>query len=388
MAAGSGHRVAARWWGRAFASHSVLRWCTSLDSRQFPVRIGAGDARKFYSVEFQSAAQFSVHWRRVLQRAHGGAELWCSCPGSGAKRLAVRHHRESDSYVLARFPETGHEHAPECGFYAPDMQRSGMAAYAPGVVQGTSAGKLKVRLAVSLQPSSAEDASANGNQGGDAGVSAMSLRGLLHFLWTQARLNCWSPAMDGKRSVDAVHAWVRKAAMSIQVGREPLAPVLLAATMRERGAAAAGNGKRVAESLARQRRLIVVAPLAGYSRERSTFAFVPLYGFHGIPRLRLGVGEREKLERQFAAELSAWRLGAKLVSISLVDPPASQPNGGTPVSQVVDIALERLTDRWIPVESARQARTEEALFEQKRRFEKPLRFDAGPQLVLQEFLLR
>ena len=57
-------------------------------------------------------------------------------------------------------------------------------------------------------------------------------------------------------------------------------------------------------------------------------------------------------------------------------------------ARVVDAALMVTTPQWIPVDSGYEAAVVAALVAENRRFEKPLRFDAGEDRVFPDFWLR
>ena len=113
---------------------------------------------------------------------------------------------------------------------------------------------------------------------------------------------------------------------------------------------------------------------------------LPIAGFHGIPFMALDEGIWAALERRFGREIDAWRAGNPIIAVAQTDPPKS--SAGNMRAQVVDIALMQITRDCIPVDSGYEVLIAEKLVAEKRRFEKPLRFDAGEDAVFPDFWLR
>ncbi|WP_422911801.1 DUF1173 family protein [Pseudomonas sp. MAC6] len=99
---------------------------------------------KKFTREFQTEKKFQNGWRSVLQRAHGSPVV-CLCPGTGKRYLSVKHREEGDNYHLARYANTGSEHANDCRFHAHAPERSGLQGYALGVVEEADDNTLRIR---------------------------------------------------------------------------------------------------------------------------------------------------------------------------------------------------------------------------------------------------
>lgn len=344
-----------------------------------------------YSAEFQGTKE----WKAILLAARGSrAEVHCGCPGSGTKRLAIRHYSESDTCSLARFPLSHGQHAVDCRFYAADPATSGRSSYVPGVVQALPDGKLKVRLGIGLDkqkpvaraPDDGEDfVHPESQERRPASQRAMSLLGLLHLLWSEADLNIWRPGMAGKRNIERIHWWLNKAAEGIIAGRKKLDAVLLAGTSLD-GQSADRNQKRAEDALASHARLLVIAPLATYGAEKEP-GFrrrLLINGFKGIPHLEMVENLWGATERSFAIALSAWRQGARVMAIAQIE--VDKPKGKIQ-ALVLDLALMQVTANWIPVESSYECLIADRLTAEERAFDKPLRYDAGASDVFPDFIL-
>ncbi|MFO2466552.1 DUF1173 domain-containing protein [Pseudomonas sp. 15FMM2] len=81
---------------------------------------------------------------------------------------------------------------------------------------------------------------------------------------------------------------------------------------------------------------------------------------------------RTALTKSFAAELNAWQAGAQIYAIVHVSVRA----GTKPYADVNKVALMRVSERLIPLDSGHEATVEKLLYDNQRSFYKPLRFDA------------
>ncbi|WP_019939930.1 DUF1173 family protein [Bordetella sp. FB-8] len=348
--------------------------------KTYPVEITLGGQTKTYSPAFQQEEQFAEGWKKVLVMSHGKALLRCLCGGAGEKRLSIHSISAIDKFHLARFPDSGPEHADDCIFWGADPNASGMSAYRRGVVEELDDGNTKIKLKIGLQqrstkaPDEAEQAGAKPVQTNrKPGQTSMSLLGLLHYLWTQAGLNTWSPGMQGKRTMGVVHYHLQRIATSTYAGRIKLSQNLLIGAPAEGKQALMNQAKSQAAS-AERRRLVVIAPLAKHHDESELASTLPISTYHGIPHLLMNGELWETLQKRFSREINAWRSGNPSIAIVQTDPPKS--SGGNMTAQVVDISLMSVSQDWIPVESSFEVLVAEKLVAEGRRFEKPLRFDA------------
>ena len=359
----------------------------------YPVQISLGDQTQTYSPAFQTEAQFSQAWKKVLMMAHGKAVVRCLCLGEGEKRLSVHSRSNSDHFHLARFPDTGPEHAEDCVFFGVDPNASGLGAYKRGVVEELDDGNVKIKLKVGLQqrltkaPEEGETTPKGPamTKSTRPGQSSMTLLGLLHYLWTNAGLNTWSPSMQGKRNLGVIHHHLMRIASTTYAGRVKLAQNLLIGTPAADGSQGKINQAKSRTACDERRRLVVVAPLARYREGLETSSTLPIAGFHGIPHLILSDEIREHWLQRFSRELGAWYTGEIAVVIAQTDPP--KINGGSLQAEVIDMSTMWVTKEWIPVDSGFEALIAEKLVDEQRRFEKPLRFDSQ-DAVFPDFWLK
>jgi hypothetical protein len=95
-------------------------------------------------------------------------------------------------------------------------------------------------------------------------------------------------------------------------------------------------------------------------------------------------------EKRFPQTWAAWKRGERVCAVARLEhsseprfPGARQPKGWT----VVGVAIQGLSDTFIPVESSYEKQVADLLVAQDRVFEKPLRYDTDLDEVFPDFLL-
>lgn len=347
--------------------------------RIYPVKIKINNEEKVYSEEFQTRPEYSAAWRSVLSQAYGNADLRCTCPGFGKKKLSVRYMSNSGKFYLARYPRSSSQHYIDCVFYDSAPDQSGIGEYKKGVIKETPGGYIRVKTQIGFtkdkNSSRRITVLEKGQNNSDRYTekSAMTLLGLLHLLWTKTRLNCWTPGMDGKRNIDIIHYWIDKISEKITTGRIRLFDVLLIATSRNNKGHIHENIRKVSDAYKKRHRVVIIAPLAAFNPDRKNKSILPIAYFYGIPIIRIKDDFWDEKARHFDAEISAWQKGNRIIVIVLADTNSRE-------LFAVDTAFMRVTPRWIPVESDFEAMLEEKLYRESRVFEKPLKYDASHKI--------
>ena len=122
-------------------------------------------------------------------------------------------------------------------------------------------------------------------------------------------------------------------------------------------------------------------------------ATLPLGLVAGFPALELSEGVRDRLARSFSRELGDLRSGARTILICETDSPetAFTPKDDRTVSRsscrVIDAALMTASPRYIPLDSRYEGMVEARLWNEKRAFIKPLRYD-GEEDIFSGFALK
>lgn len=341
--------------------------------KTYEVRVTS--TQRKYSREFQTEREFEDRWKWALQQAYGSPVV-CLCPGKGNRLLSVKHREESDNYHLARYSKTGPEHANDCRFHAHASTQSGLQGYADGVVEEADDNTLRIRLAHGLRVNEAAPADNDADDVPRApGVKKPSIRllGLLQLLWLEAGLANWYPLMEGKRNPANVAYWVSEAAKRIRASRMTVNDVLLMSAKKD-SSRATRNAEIVDLARKHSRRLIAVSPLASFNSERRSLVQLSLSGPFGMPTMDIRAEVRRRVERSFATELAAWEAGHEVIAIAQLNLKKGR------YADVLDLALMRVSERMIPLDSGYEAVIEAKLHAEGRAFFKPPRFEAEDEI--------
>lgn len=287
-------------------------------------------------------------------------------------------------------------------FYSIWPDKSSAKVYSAGVVTVNDDGVFCINLPIGLKrknPGNTPAATLNPARHARTGQAkpSMSLLGLAHFLWQQAEINTWKPQYVKNRQRDAlwVASRVNRTAGNILAGGIRLSDVLLVSAKQE-SVQQRKNQERVRCATRNNQRMVAVALLKrdaakGYAEMRAGQLLLssPL----GFPDLKVSPNVLQACERSFRTELEDWQAKHKIVAIIETEPPTlrfeeKEKGKFVPVQEadVIGIALMRVSQRFIPVDSRYEAIIEERLCDQERSFVKPLRYDADED-TLPDFIL-
>jgi hypothetical protein len=218
----------------------------------------------------------------------------------------------------------------------------------------------------------------------------MSLQALLQFLFEQAGFNRWSPAMDGRRHQGVIQKYVYEVAAELRLKGKVLADWLYIPERFD-------EAMKEQISARRRDRLSVLRPSdgGGYEMALVVGELKDVIDSAGDVRIRLrhmsdapltmAAKDWLRLQRKFnwMFDLKASEVGDQVRVIMCVLVYAKQEH-----VLHVDTATCMLTSRnWIPLDAAFEVDLARKLTEEKRRFLKPLRYDAGPSEAFPNFLL-
>lgn len=289
-----------------------------------------------------------------------------------------------DHYVLKRMPETGSQHALTCVSYEPPAGLSGLGEVLGNAIRTNydDAGTTTLRLGFSLSRRQAPPhttvatPSTSADQVRSDGAR-LSLRALLHYLWREAGLHRWTPAMAGKRSWFIIRKYLLKAAESNLVGGRRLPDMLYVPEVFAHEDKDAIAARRMAQ-FERLRHghggagnplFIVVGDVKNIGDARYGKKIV-LKHLPDCPfMLRSDIGGR--LARKFAAELELWDMFEDLHLVACGTVSIGQ--SGIPAFE--ELTLMLASAQWLPVENGYEKILVDRLAAQHRRFEKCLRFN-------------
>jgi Protein of unknown function (DUF1173) len=317
-------------------------------------------------------------WQQVLARVHDAAERpRCLCVPGGVEMYVAQHRQ----LVVKRMPESGSRHHPSCPSYELPAQESGLGELLGEAVLESETGAVSLRVDFPwLRTNRSSTARADADPPADVVVDKrrMSLRALMHFLFERAGFNRWTPAMEGKRNQGVLHKYLMDAAADISVKGKALVDRLYVPepfNEATRGEAAAR----------RRQKFAMLRPTEGSSPLALVMGEFKLcepavegrrVWIRHMPDAPLLVGEKtwRRVERIFAPLLQVRDADTgcrmRLMLAALV-------RERREYTYEIDAAsLMLASSEWIPLEGVHEAPLVQALVAQRRRFVKPLRYDA------------
>jgi hypothetical protein len=301
----------------------------------------------------------------------------CTCTPASVPMYVARN---GDSYLIKRMPYTGGQHGLECDSYEPPAELSGLGEVSGSAIQeDVESGLTALRLDFSLSKTGnrkAPVASGIEPESVRTDGAKLTLRGVLHYLWDEARLNRWTPAMTDKRSWFVVRKYLLMAAENKTSKGTALGSLLFIPETF--------SVERKDELL--QRRMVRFAPLlAPANGARKLMVLVgevkqiepSRYG-HGLvikhlPDLTFMMADdlHKRMVKRFASELALW--GADKSTHLIVI--ATFSVGTIGVVSIEELALVVTSSNWIPVEHVYDLQLLDALTHASRRFTKGLRYN-------------
>ncbi len=301
----------------------------------------------------------------------------CLCVRGGIEMYVARHRQ----FVVKRMPDTGNRHAPSCPSYEPEARQSGLGELLGQAVLEREPGKVELRVDFPWTRTAGRGV-ARGEPHDVAEVAAsgrrMSLRALMHFLFERAGFNRWSPAMQGKRNQGVLHKYLLEAAEDVSVKGLPLHERLyVPEPFHEATQADAAQRRR--DKLAVLRPSEGHNPLAvliGEFKASEASALGRRVWIRHLPDAPLLTDSRTwaRIERAFAPLFEAGDADTgfkvRLMMAALVGARREH------TYEIEAASLMLTSEHWIPVEGVHELPLVHALVEQRRRFIKPLRYDA------------
>ena len=303
----------------------------------------------------------------------------CMCVHGGIEMYVSKHRL----YVVKRMPETGSQHNPMCPSYEPESQQSGLGELIGDsvITRSPDLVELRVDFPFSRVPGRTVR-SAGPSEPSEITPSRhrMSLRAVMHFLLERAGLNRWYPSMEGKRNQGVLHKYLSEAAEEVTTKGIRLSERLYVpepfseATKFE-------NAER------RRRKLAVIQSSVNAPQVQMELVFGEFNGSEATATGRK-IWIKHMPDAPLLIENKAWtrieRVYGRLFEARDADT-AHRPRlamcdliyAKREHTYQVDTASFMLTtEHWIPIEGVHELDLIHALIEQKRRFVKPLRYDA------------
>jgi hypothetical protein len=355
-----------------------MRW--NMATYRFGDRALSEDDPDFQAM---AAAAHRQHLRPLCLCKTRGLEMYVAC---------IR-----DRYFLKRMPETGSQHALTCSSYEPPAGLSGLGEVLGNAIRANydDAGTTTLRLGFSLSKRQVagprKDLPRSTSSGTDqvrSDGARLSLRALLHYLWREAGLHRWVPAMAGKRSWYVVRRHLLKAAEGNFVSGRRLADMLYIPepfVLEEKDAITArrlAQFERLRHVRGADGTLFIIV---GEVKEIGEARYGKRIVFKHLPdcpfMLRSDIAQR--LERKFMQERELWNVFSDLHLVAC----GTVSIGQSGIPAIEELTLMLANAQWLPLENSYEKIVVERLVAHSRKFEKCLRFNLAADKALATVVL-
>jgi len=294
--------------------------------------------------------------------------------------MYVAKHRQ---YVVKRMPDSGPRHHATCSSYEPEPGQSGLGELVGEAIIEHSPESVELRVDFPLARITGRTI-ARGAAQEPAEINVprhrMSLRAVMHFLFERAGFNRWTPAMEGKRTQGVLHRYLLEAAEGIQTkgvmfSERLYVPEQFHEARKIEIAERRRSKLAVLQSPEDDARFKMAVVLGEYKGAEASPLGRRLWLKH-MPDAPLFIASKawERIERAYGNLLEAPDADTKTKPRVVIGALIFAKREHT--YQIDTASFMLTTDNWIPIEGVHEADLIQVLTEQKRRFMKPLRYDA------------
>ncbi len=295
-------------------------------------------------------------------------------------------------FIVKRMPGSGPDHAPGCESFLPPEELSGLSqvqgtAIKEDPLNGTTKLAVDFKLSLGSKRSAPPPPSGKKPTEAKAPPRKLSLTSLLNYLWHEADLVKWTPAMDGKRWWGPVRNALRSAASGKIAKSRALSEILYIPEVwkTERKADLAARRQVLFRSLQTGSGTAPLGILvAEYKSHEATrlgarflFKHAPDCAFFADADLL------KRFESVFADQLMLADVAGN--AHVMVIATFSIAKAGYPVLQEIGMML--VTANWVPFEHMREYQLLNALAEEKRGYLKSLRFNLDAETAIASVVL-
>ncbi|KWK77717.1 DUF1173 domain-containing protein [Burkholderia ubonensis] len=299
----------------------------------------------------------------------------CMCQKPGVEMYIARFE---DRFLVKRMPDTAGQHKVGCDSYDAPPELSGLGDVEGSAIQeDLETGRVALKFGFAMSKGGQKQAPAPSEKEPDsvkADGKKLTLRATLHYLWEQAGLNRWSPAMKGKRSWYVIRKYLLQAATDKVTKGVDLSSLLYipeSFVADQKDAIQQRRTERIARIVTSpngaQRYMLAIGELKEIAPSRYGHKLVlkhlPDYG------LMLDDDVHKRLKKRFEAELELWNVHEEAHMVAIAT--ASVSRAG--IASVVEVALMLTTEQWIPFESEIESTLLKAIA--ARRYMKCLRYN-------------
>jgi hypothetical protein len=320
----------------------------------------------------------SVDIQQLLEQAHkSGTRPLCCC----MRPMPLMYiARVKDKFIIKRMPSSGSDHSPTCNSFMPPEELSGLSQLSGSAIdedeeEGTT--NLRIGFPLSIRGKSKKTPPTIGiATEAKTPERKLTLTSMLQYLWSEADLIKWYPAMENKRWWGIIHRELCLAADNKITKRVDLASRLYVPepfNIENKNAIKQRRDnffKNLNEVPGQGTALGVV--IAEYKSHERT-ALGAKFTFKHVPDCSFFVEKdlADKFENVFEEQLQLAEMieGAHVILISTF----RMAPAGYPILQ--DIGMMLTTTNWIPFEHIRDAELINYLSEERRAFLKCMRFN-------------
>ena len=314
----------------------------------------------------------------------------CVCVRGGIEMYVAKHRQ----YVVKRMPNTAQSHHPRCPSYEPEIGQSGLGELIGEAIIERSPDSIELRVDFALSRVPGRTSAREVAQE-PADINAprhrMSLRAVMHFLFERAGFNRWYPAMEGKRTQAVLHKHLLEAADGIQTKGVPLSERLyVPEQFREEKKSEIAERRRnklaLLQSLEDDRQFKMALVLGEYKGEQASPSGRKVWLKH-MPDAPLFIDAKvwQRIERIYGSMLEARDADTKTKQRVVICALIYAKREHT--YQIDTASFILTTDNWIPIDGIHEVDLIQALTERRRRFMKPLRYDARTAALFPNALL-
>lgn len=330
---------------------------------------------------------------QVLENAYATKQRpLCLCRTSGVPMYIAKAHAK---YILKRMPNSGAHHAPDCESYEAPSELSGFGDVMGRAIQeNADDGLTTLKLDFALSKQGKRGPIASGAETEKESVrtdgNKLTLRGLLHYLWSQAGFDKWTPAMAGKRSWFVLRKYLLEAANHKQAKGLALSNILYipeSFSSERKEDIERRQKKRFAEvfghpSGSKEHLMLLIGEVKEFAAARYgqklTVKHLPNTPF------MLNDDIAKRINTVFADELALWNYLEQDAHLIVIATFGKTPSGFLTVEQ---LALMVSTAQWLPIENLSEFQLVKTLVDDGRRFIKGLRVNMDSTKPLASALL-
>ena len=314
----------------------------------------------------------------------------CMCVRGGVEMYVAKHRL----FVVKRMPDTGSKHNPMCPSYEPELHQSGLGELMGGSVINRSPELVELRVDFPFARATGRTI-ARSERDAPSEVSVlchrMSLRAVMHFLFERAGMNRWYPAMEGKRNQGVLHKYLTEAAEEVmtkglRLSERLYVPEPFSEPTKSEAAERRRSKLAVLQSPEDDLQFKLALVLGEFKGSEAAALGRKVWIKH-MPDAPLLIDKKawERIERVYGSLFEARDADTahkpRVVMCALIYAKREH------TYQIDTASFMLTTEHWIPIEGMHELDLTSALIEQKRRFMKPLRYDATSAAAFPNALL-